>query len=72
MVTHSCVGNFTSSDALDLIVAKSTRLEVYRLTANGLKPMLDVPLYGRVATMSLCKGHAGTGGKSRLFFTTDR
>ena len=72
MVTHSCVGNFTSSDALDLIVAKSTRLEVYRLTANGLKPMLDVPLYGRVATMSLCKGHAGTGGKSRLFFTTER
>ena len=57
---------------MDLVVAKSTRLEVYRLTTDGLKPMLDVPVNGRIATMSLCGGDVERGVKARLFFTTER
>lgn len=72
MVTHSAVGPFTSSKQLDLVVAKSTRLEVYRLTTDGLKPMLDVPVNGRIATMSLCGGDVERGIKARLFLTTER
>ena len=71
VVTHSAVGKFTSSEATDLIVAKSTRLEVYRLHAEGLKPVLDVPINGRIATMSLCQTGSGDG-KARLYLTTER
>jgi hypothetical protein len=33
--------------------SKSTRLEVHRLTPEGLQGVLDVPLYGRVAALQL-------------------
>ena len=31
----------------------STKLEINLLTAEGLQPMLDVPIYGRIGTMEL-------------------
>lgn len=71
VVTHSAVGRFTSSEETDLIVAKCTRLEIYRLSSSGLRPIMDVPIYGRVATMSLCGGRE-RGSKGRLFITTER
>ena len=52
-VTHSLTGNFTAPDALNLIVSKGTRIEIHSIEADGLNHMLDVPLYGRVATMVL-------------------
>ncbi|KAI8524591.1 hypothetical protein RHMOL_Rhmol13G0160800 [Rhododendron molle] len=36
-VTHSCVGNFTSSQELNLIVAKCTRIEIHLLSPQGLQ-----------------------------------
>ena len=33
--------------------------------------MLDVPVNGRIATMSLCGGDVERGVKARLFFTTE-
>ncbi|XP_024396613.1 DNA damage-binding protein 1a [Physcomitrium patens] len=52
-VTHSCVGYFTNPQELNLIIAKCTRIEIHLLTASGLQPMLDVPIYGRIATLEL-------------------
>uniref|UniRef100_A0A7N0V777 DNA damage-binding protein 1 n=1 Tax=Kalanchoe fedtschenkoi TaxID=63787 RepID=A0A7N0V777_KALFE len=52
-VTHSCVGNFTGPQELNLIIAKCTRIEIHLLTPQGLQPVLDVPLYGRIATLEL-------------------
>ncbi|KAH8952399.1 hypothetical protein BDL97_09G083300 [Sphagnum fallax] len=52
-VTHSCVGNFTNPQELNLIIAKCTRIEIHLLTPAGLQPMLDVPIYGRIATLEL-------------------
>ncbi|KAH8956048.1 hypothetical protein BDL97_07G017700 [Sphagnum fallax] len=52
-VTHSCVGNFTNPQELNLIIAKCTRIEIHLLTAAGLQTMLDVPIYGRIATLEL-------------------
>ncbi|KAL4855081.1 DNA damage-binding protein 1 [Chlorella vulgaris] len=52
-VQHSAVGHFTSATDLNLIISKSTRLEVHRLTPEGLQGVLDVPLYGRVAALQL-------------------
>ena len=34
--------------------------------------MLDVPIYGRIATMALCKPSESSNGKARLFLTTER
>ncbi|KAL5229399.1 hypothetical protein ABZP36_028175 [Zizania latifolia] len=56
-VTHSCVGNFTSPHQLNLIVAKCTRIEIHLLTPQGLQPMVDVPIYGRIATLELLWPH---------------
>uniref|UniRef100_A0A0D9YB14 RSE1/DDB1/CPSF1 C-terminal domain-containing protein n=1 Tax=Oryza glumipatula TaxID=40148 RepID=A0A0D9YB14_9ORYZ len=59
-VARSCVGNFTAPDHLDLSLTVQQlsgnvpvlRLE-YLLTHQGLQPMLDAPVYGRIATIEL-------------------
>ena len=58
-VTHSLVGNFTGPSDLNLIVSKCTRIEVHKVDQEGLHCMMDVPLYGRIATMELWRpaGH---------------
>lgn len=68
--THSCVGNFTGSQELNLIIAKCTRIEIHLLTAQGLQPMLDVPIYGRIATLELFKPPGET--QDFLFISTER
>lgn len=52
-VSACITGNFTSPFDLNLLVAKTTRLEMYLVTPEGLKPMKEVGLYGRVAKMKL-------------------
>ncbi len=52
-VTHSVSGQFTGEADINLIIAKSTRLEVHRLTPEGLQPVIDANIYGRIAFMSL-------------------
>ncbi|KAL9270792.1 DNA damage-binding protein 1-like protein [Drosera capensis] len=69
-VTHSCVGNFTSPQELNLIIAKCTRIEIHMLTPQGLQPMLDVPLYGRIATLELFRPHGEV--QDFLFISTER
>eukprot|EP00966_Prymnesium_polylepis_P240241 5555660-Prymnesium_polylepis.1 len=69
-VTHSLTGNFTGPDELNLIVSKCTRIEVHRMDSEGLHCIMDVPLYGRVATMELWRP-AGARQDS-LFLTTER
>lgn len=45
------IGNFTSPDDLNLIVAKNTRLEIYLVTPEGLKPMKEVGVYGKISVL---------------------
>ena len=52
-VTHSVVGHFTGPDDLNLIVARGTRFELHVATEEGLSPVFDVPVHGRIATMEL-------------------
>ncbi|KAL0699191.1 hypothetical protein Bca4012_055313 [Brassica carinata] len=68
-VTHSCVGNFTSPQELNLIVAKCTRIEIHLLTPQGLQTILDVPLYGRIATLELFRPHGEA--QDLLFIATE-
>uniref|UniRef100_A0A673MWR0 DNA damage-binding protein 1 n=1 Tax=Sinocyclocheilus rhinocerous TaxID=307959 RepID=A0A673MWR0_9TELE len=51
---NACVtGHFTSAEDLNLLIAKNTRLEIYVVTAEGLRPVKEVGLYGKIAVMEL-------------------
>ena len=53
--TASCfvTGNFTSPGDLNLIVARNCRLDIYLVTPEGLRPLKEVGLYGKIAVMKL-------------------
>lgn len=44
-------GNFTSPTDLNLILAKNVRLEIYLVTPEGLRPLKEVGIYGRIAVV---------------------
>ena len=52
---YECVstGHFTSAEDLNLLIAKNTRLEIYVVTAEGLRPVKEVGMYGKIAVMEL-------------------
>lgn len=45
------LGNFTSPTDLNLILAKNTRLEIYLVTPEGLRPLKEVGIYGKIAVV---------------------
>lgn len=49
----SLSGHFTSAEDLNLLIAKNTRLEIYVVTAEGLRPVKEVGMYGKTAVMEL-------------------
>jgi hypothetical protein len=57
LVTHTAVCHFTSRSELNLLLVRSTRLEVYRVAggSEGLDAVLDVPIYGRVTALVVLK-----------------
>lgn len=69
-VQHSLVGRFTSPSDLNLVISKCTRLEIHRLTPEGLQGMVDVPIYGRISVLRLFRppGQA----KDLLFLLTEK
>lgn len=46
-------GNFTAPNELNLIVAKNNRLEVYMVTPEGLRPVKEIGIYGKIAVLKL-------------------
>jgi DNA damage-binding protein 1 len=50
-VTHSLTAHFTGADEYNLIVAKCTRIEIFLVTPEGLNPIFDVGIYGRITSM---------------------
>ena len=52
-VNAAVTGNFTAPSDLNLILAKNTRLEIHLVSAEGLKPIMDVGMYGRIAELTL-------------------
>ena len=47
----TCEGNFTSPTDLNLILAKNVRLEIYLVTPEGLRPLKEVGIYGKIAVV---------------------
>ncbi|KAG8227614.1 hypothetical protein J437_LFUL011164 [Ladona fulva] len=69
-VTACVTGNFTSPSDLNLILAKNTRLEIYLVTPEGLRPLKEVGLYGKVAVMKFFRPPHEK--KDLLFIVTSR
>ncbi|XP_016108663.1 DNA damage-binding protein 1 [Sinocyclocheilus grahami] len=66
---NACVtGHFTSAEDLNLLIAKNTRLEIYVVTAEGLRPVREVGMYGKIAVMELFRPKGES--KDLLFILT--
>ncbi|CEP12236.1 hypothetical protein [Parasitella parasitica] len=63
-------GAFTSPTETNLILGKGTRIEVYTLTVDGLKPTIEFSIYGTIIALRLYtpQGH----DKASLFLITSR
>ena len=46
------VGNFRRKDELDMMIAKVSRVEHTLVTAEGLRPHREIPIFGRIASMN--------------------
>nr|CAD7197866.1 unnamed protein product [Timema douglasi] len=67
----ACVtGNFTSPSDLNLILAKNSRIEIHLVTPEGLRPLKEVGLYGKVSVMKFFRSPNET--KDLLFIVTSR
>ena len=64
------IGNFTDANDLNLLIAKSSRIEIYLVGAEGLRPQKEVSIYGRVTCMKLFKYE--NDDKDSLFILTHK
>ncbi|KAI7870661.1 mono-functional DNA-alkylating methyl methanesulfonate N-term-domain-containing protein [Spinellus fusiger] len=63
-------GPFTAPHVINLVLGKGTRIEIYTLTPDGLKPTLEFSIYGTITVMTL---HTPPGqNKASLFILTAR
>ncbi|XP_041095766.1 DNA damage-binding protein 1 isoform X3 [Polyodon spathula] len=68
---NACItGHFTSSEDLNLLIAKNTRLEIYVVTPEGLRPVKEVGMYGKIAVMELFRPKGES--KDLLFILTTK
>ncbi|KAJ8248901.1 hypothetical protein GJAV_G00228990 [Gymnothorax javanicus] len=66
---NACItGHFTSAEDLNLLIAKNTRLEIYVVTPEGLRPVKEVGMYGKIAVMELFRPKGES--KDLLFILT--
>jgi hypothetical protein len=59
-------GNFTSENDLNLIVAKNNRLEIYLVTPEGLRPMKEIGIYGKIAVLKLFRPQVTLSTKNNV------
>ncbi|KAI8386817.1 mono-functional DNA-alkylating methyl methanesulfonate N-term-domain-containing protein [Blakeslea trispora] len=66
----SVKGSFISPYETNLILGKGTRIEVYTLTPDGLKPTIEFSVYGTIIALKLYKSKEKE--KASLFLLTSR
>ena len=54
-VTATQTGSFTGQGDLNLLQARGSSLSIGQVTAEGLKPVMDVDVFGRIISMQLFK-----------------
>ena len=69
-VQHAKKCHFTSPYADNLVVAKGSRIEVKTLTPEGLVPVMEFSIYGRIVSLDFYRPH-GTS-TDVLFVVTEK
>lgn len=69
-VNQCLTGNFTGPDHINLITAKLSRIEITRVTPEGLKLMQEVGVYGRIEALKLFRPPGSN--KDQLFMLTNK
>nr|CAB3236585.1 DNA damage-binding protein 1 [Phallusia mammillata] len=64
-VNQCITGHFTSPDDLNLLITKNSRLEIFTVSAEGLKPVKELNIYGKIAIAKLFRPE---GEKKDLLF----
>ncbi|KAI7852107.1 mono-functional DNA-alkylating methyl methanesulfonate N-term-domain-containing protein [Circinella umbellata] len=67
---YSIKGSFTANDEVNLILGKGTRIEIYTLTPDGLKPTLEFSIHGTIKALDLYQPE--NRDKASLFVLTAR
>lgn len=52
-VNQCLTGNFTGPEDINLITAKLSRIEISKVTADGLKPIREIGVFGRIEALQL-------------------
>ncbi len=52
-ITSAICCHFTGSDVTNLILCKSTKIDILNVTASGLEVFREIPLYGRIALIKV-------------------
>lgn len=69
-VNHCLTGNFSGPDDMNLITAKQSKIEISKITPEGLQPMLEVGVYGNIDTLKLFRMPGSN--KDLLFMLTTK
>lgn len=69
-VNQCLTGNFTGPNDINLITAKLSRIEISKITPDGLKPMQEVGVYGRIDSLKLFRPPGSN--KDLLFMLTQK
>ncbi len=69
-VTCAATGNLTSDEDLNLLIAKTSRLELFTVTAEGLKPLQEIGIFGRLAIVQFFQPKGES--KDLLFILTQK
>ena len=64
-VTAVQTGNFTGPEDINLIQAKGSSLAVSVVTPEGLKPVADASIYGRISLMRVFRPKVSEGHSPR-------
>ena len=67
-VTATHTGSFTGQDDLNLLQAKGSSLSISLVTAEGLKPVMDVDVFGRIISMQLFRPQVWGGERERVYY----
>lgn len=69
-VNACATGHFTAPNHLNLIVAKNSRIEIFLVGPEGLRPLKEIGIYGKIAVMRLFRPANET--KDLLFIVTSK
>ena len=69
-VNACATGHFTAPNHLNLIVAKNSRIEIFLVGPEGLRPMKEIGIYGKISVMRLFR--PANEAKDLLFIVTSK